>query len=238
MGILDDFIKTIKGQRSQYKAEQRQAEMEKIARENEAKAKAAREREWAARENEAKLKAQREREYMGQSKTSDKGYVGEVVDRIKEQRREFEEAQKAGAPKKPETERGPIDEFAYRIKEQRREFEEASKGPKPAAKHAPTQTIQEQKPETIKAYGHTFMYMPGQTPHILFDEPGKSVYIDNVDEYLKAGGKVEQREITAAMDPQMYNIYTSKGGPIGQARYYKSGDIVISLVPDPFKNYR
>lgn len=215
MGILDDFIKTIKGQRSQYKAEQRQAEMEKIARENEAKAKAAREREeavkrkeaqeWAARENEAKLKAQREREYMGQNKTSDKGYVGEVVDRIKEQRREFEEA---------------------------------SRGQKPAAKHATTQTIQEQKPETIKAYGRTFTRMPGQPPHILFDEPGKSVYIDNVDEYLKAGGRVEQREITAAMDPQMYNIYTSKGGPIGQARYYKFGDIVISLVPDPFKNYR
>jgi len=39
------------------------------------------------------------------------------------------------------------------------------------------------------------------------------------------------------MDPQMYSIYTG-GGPIGQARYYKFGDVVISLVPDPFRNYR
>ncbi|HEX3000127.1 MAG TPA: hypothetical protein VHR86_07815, partial [Armatimonadota bacterium] len=120
---LDDFIKTIKGQRSQYKTEQQQAEMEKIARENEAKAKAAREKEWAAREKEAKVKAEREREYMGQGKVSDKGYLGEVGDRIKEQRREFEEAQKKGTLKKEEIQRGPIDEFAYRIKEQRREFE-------------------------------------------------------------------------------------------------------------------
>jgi len=60
MGILDDFIKTIKGQRSRYTSEQRKAETERIARENEAKAKAALEQEWAAREEEAKLKARRQ----------------------------------------------------------------------------------------------------------------------------------------------------------------------------------
>lgn len=205
MGILDNFIKTIKGQRAQYKSEQRQAEMEKIARENEAKAKAAREREWASREKEAKVKAEREREYMGQSKTSDKGYVGEVVDRIKEQRREFEEA---------------------------------SKGNKPAPKHAETQTIQELKPEVVNLFSRTFTRIPGKQPHVWFDDVSKSVYIDNVDAYVKSGGKVEQREISAAMDPHMYDIYTNKGGPVGQARYYKPEGMVISLVPDPFKNYR
>lgn len=219
MGILDDFIKRIRGQRGQYKGEQKKAEEERAAKERRAE------------------------EQRRQGKPSDYGYVGDVADRMKEQRRQFEEAQKKAAeeqkhPQAPAEHRGPIQEFEHRIKEQRKEFEEASKGQKPAPKHAETGTIQEQKPAVINAYGHTFTHLPGQQQHVLFDDAGKAVYIDDVDAYSRSGGKVEQREITAAMDPYMYDIYTSKGGPVGQARYYKAGGMVVSLVPDPFRNYR
>lgn len=219
MGILDDFIKSIKGQKEQYKGEQKKAEEERAIKEREA--------------------AQKARE----GKPSDYGPVGEVADRMKEQRRQFEEAQKKAAeakkhPQEPVEKRGPIQEFEHRIKEQRREFEEASKGQKPETKHAETRTVQEQMPNIVSAYGRTFTHMPGQQPHVWFDEAAKAVYIDNVDEYSNEGGKIEQRDITAAMDPYMYDIYTSKGGPVGQARYYKAGGMVVSLVPDPFRNYR
>lgn len=224
MGILDDFIKNIKSQRDQYKEEQQHADTDKARKENEAKIKEAREREaaktkksddvleQARRENEAKIQEAREREAGGKGRPSDYGFVGEV---------------------------------AERMKEQRRQFEEASKGQKPAPKHAETSVVQEQKPLTVgqkpvdvvSAYGHTFTRPPGQD-HLWIDDSSKAVYIDDVDEYRKAGGKVEQKDITAAMDPYMYEIYTKKGGPVGQARYYKAGGTVISLVPDPFKRYR
>ncbi|HTY91339.1 MAG TPA: hypothetical protein VMC84_09200 [Methanocella sp.] len=190
MGILDDFINTIKDQKKRYSAEQQQADLEK-----------------ARRENEAKIKEAREREAGGKGKPSDYGMVGDVIDRMKEQRKQFEEASKGGKP---------VPKYA----------------------EAPTKTIQEQKPDVVKAYGRIFTHLSGQQPHVWFDEAAKAVYIDNVDEYSKEGGKVEQRDITAAMDPYMYDIYTSKGGPVGQARYYKAGSMVVSLVPDPFRNYR
>jgi len=73
---------------------------------------------------------------------------------------------------------------------------------------------------------------------VWFDDAAKSVYIDDADAFVTAGGKVEVRGITGAMDQYMYDIYTSHGGPVGQARYYKTENIVISLVPDPFVKYR
>lgn len=220
MGILDNFIKTIRGQRKEYRDEQRKAEMEKAARENEARIKAAKEREAAeaekkravlekaARENEAKLKAAREREYMGQAKGSEYGALGGVVDRIKEQRREFEEAQKKGAG--------------------------AGKGG--------TQTVQEARVPAAAApitqFGRTFIHKPELPAHVFIDDAAKSVYIDDIDEFLKSGGKVERGGMTAEMDPDLYDIYTKKGGPLGQARYLRSKNKVISLVPDPFAKYR
>jgi hypothetical protein len=220
MGILDNFIKTIRGQRKEYRDEQRKAEMEKAARENEARVKAAKEREAAeaekkrtvlekaARENEAKLKAAREREYMGQAKGSEYGALGGVVDRIKEQRREFEEAQKKGAG--------------------------AAKGG--------TQTVQEARVPAAAApitqFGRTFIHKPELPAHVFIDDAAKSVYIDDIDGFMNAGGKVERGGMTAEMDPDLYDIYTKKGGPLGQARYLRSKNKVISLVPDPFAKYR
>lgn len=164
MGILDDFIKTIKSQRERYKSEQERAEAEKKAR---------------------------------QGKPSDYGYVGEVAERIKEQRKGFEEAQKTA---------------------------------RPAGK-----AVQEQKaPEAVELFGHSFKREAVLSQHILVDDPGKAVYIDDPDAYLKSGGKVEVKGISAAMDPYMYDIYTSKGGPMGQARYYRKDNVVVSLVPNPF----
>ena len=193
MGILDDFIKSIKGQREQYKAGP-EKDIEEQAR----------------KENEAMIREAREREAAGKGRPSDYGMVGDVIDRMKEQRKQFEAASKG---QKPKTEHAEI--------------------AAPAAR-----TIQEQKPDVVSAYGHTFTHLPGQQPHVYFDDGAKAVYIDDVDEYSKAGGKVEQRDITAAMDPYMYNIYTKKGGPLGQARYYKAGGTVVSMVPDPFTRYR
>lgn len=220
MGILDNFIKTIRGQRKEYRDEQRKAEMEKAARENEARIKAAKERESAeaekkravlekaARENEAKLKAAREREYMGQAKGSEYGALGGVVDRIKEQRREFEEAQKKGAG--------------------------AAKGG--------TQTVQEARIPAavapITQYGHTFIHKPDLPEHVFADDASKGIYIDDIDGFMNAGGKLERGSMTAEMDPDLYDIYTKKGGPLGQARYLRSKNKVISLVPDPFAKYR
>jgi hypothetical protein len=103
----------------------------------------------------------------------------------------------------------------------------------------PAQTVQEQKaPETITQFGHNFKHMPGDQPHVWFDDPGKAIYIDDVDAYMKGGGKIEVKGVTAAMDPYMYDIYTGQGGPIGQARYYKQDNVIVSLVPDPFAKYR
>jgi hypothetical protein len=179
MGILDDFIKTIKGQRDQFKAEQKRAGEERASKE---------------REKEAAKKAPG-------GKSSDYGYVGEVAERMKEQRRQFEEAQKKGQP---------------------------------AGK-----TVQEQKPaDTVSLFGHTFKHLPGTSLHILLDDAGKAAYIDDVDAYLKSGGKIEVKGVTAAMDPYMYDIYTSQGGPVGQARYYRQENVIVSLVPDPFAKYR
>ena len=167
MGILDDFVKSIKGQRERYKAEQKRAEEAKKA---------------------------------GEAKPSDYGYVGEVAERVKEQRKQFEEAQKKGQP---------------------------------------GTTVQEQKVrEAVELFGHTFEHMPGTSSHIWIDDPGKAVYIDDADAYLKSGGKIEVKGITSAMDPYMYDIYTSQGGPVGQARYNKQDNVVVSLVPDPFAKYR
>ena len=231
MGILDDFINNIKEQRKQYKAEQGKAIEEQAARENAAKVQAAREK--AAWEQAAEVKT---------GKPSDKGYVGGVVDRMKEQRRQYEEAQKKAAePKAPTAEhRGPIEEFEHRIKEQRQQFEEQKKGA-PAEKGT-MKTLEEQNvlevPRTIIQFGRTFTHNPGTPEHLWIDDAARSVYIDDIDAYLKSGGKVEQRGITSAMDPFMYDIYTNKGGPIGQARYYKHENVVISLVPDPFAKYR
>lgn len=179
MGILDDFIKAIKGQRGQFKAEQKKAEEERAAKE---------------REREAAQKAR-------EGKPSDYGYVGEVAERMKEQRRQFEEAQKKGQPT--------------------------------------GKTIQEQKPaEVVNLFGHTFRRLPETPPHIWFDDAAKAVYIDDVDAYMKSGGKIEVKGVTAAMDPYMYDIYTSQGGPVGQARYYRQENVIVSLVPDPFTKYR
>jgi hypothetical protein len=179
MGILDDFIKTIKGQRGKFKAEQKKAEEERTAKE---------------RKREAAKKAP-------EGKPSDYGYVGEVAERMKEQRRQFEEAQKKGQP-------------------------------------AGT-TVQEQKPaDTVSMFGHTFKHMSGTSPHIWFDDAGKAVYIDDVDAYMKSGGKIEVKGVTAAMGPYMYDIYTSQGGPVGQARYHRQENVIVSLVPDPFAKYR
>lgn len=205
MGILDDFVNNIKGQRKQYKAEQDKAIEEQAARENAAKVKAAREK--AAKENAASEKA-------ATSKPSDKGFVGGVVDRMKEQRKEFEEAQKKGAP--------------------------AEKGPTKTLKEQNVLTEQNvlELPKTVAMFGRTFTHSPGNPEHLWIDDGARSVYIDDIDAYLKSGGKVEQRGITSAMDPFMYDIYTNKGGPIGQARYYKHENVVISLVPDPFVKYR
>jgi hypothetical protein len=215
MGILDDFIKTIKGQREQFKAEQKRAEEERATKE---------------REKAAVQKAP-------EGKPSEQGYVGEIAERIKEQRREFEEAQKKAAEEKkhpPTEKRGPIQEFEHRIKEQRREFEEAQKKGRPAGK-----TVQEQKVrEAVELFGHTFKHEAGMSPHLWLDEAAKAVYIDDVDAYLKSGGKVEVKGVTAAMDPYMYDIFTNQGGPVGQARYYRQDNVIVSLVPDPFAKYR
>ncbi len=210
MGILDDFINNIKMQRKQYQAEEDKAIEAQAARENAAKVKAAREK--AAAEKAAAEKAASEK--AGTGKPSEKGFIGGVVDRMKEQRKQFEEAQKKGAP----------------------------------TEKVPTKTLKEQNvltdqnvmelPKTIIQFGRTFTHAPGSPEHLWIDDAARSVYIDDIDAYLKSGGKVEQRGITSAMDPFMYDIYTNKGGPIGQARYYKHENIVISLVPDPFAKYR
>ena len=185
MGIFDDFIKTIKGQREQFKSEQKKAEEERAAK---------------AREKEAEQKAEAAKKAR-EEKPSDYGYVGEVAERMKEQRRQFEEAQKKGLP---------------------------------AGK-----TIQEQKPtDVINLFGHTFRRLTGTPPHIWFDDAAKAVYIDDVHAYLESGGKIEVKGVAAAMDPYMYDIYTSQGGPMGQARYYKQENVIVSLVPDPFAKYR
>jgi len=235
MGILDDFVKAIKGQREQYKAEQKSAELERAYKEREAaqKAEAAkRAREEAKRAAEAERKA-------GQGKPSDYGYVGEVAEKIKEQRKQFKEAQRKAAeaqmhPQVPTEKRGPIQEIEHRVKEQRKEFEEAQKKGQPVGK-----TVQEQKVrEVVELFGHTFKREAGMSPHVWLDDAGKAVYIDDVDAYMKSGGKVEVKGVSAAMDPYMYDIYTNQGGPLGQARYYRQDNVIVSLVPDPFAKYR
>jgi hypothetical protein len=211
MGILDDFIKSIKGQTEQYKQEQTKAVEEKARRENEARLKAARAQaakeemtarsieEKARAENEARIKAARE----GKPQPSDRGLVGDIAERIKEQRRQFEEAQKGG---------------------------------KQGA--APAQVVQEQKPSEVSAFRHTFRPDIGAPAHVWFDDGEKAVYIDDIDEFMKSAPKIEVRGIKASEDPDMYTIYTNKGGPNGQARYYRPNNVIVSSVPDPFVKYR
>jgi hypothetical protein len=69
-------------------------------------------------------------------------------------------------------------------------------------------------------------------------KPSDYGYVGDVDAYLKSGGKIEVKGVTAAMDPYMYDIYTSQGCPVGQARYYRQENVIVSLVPDPFAKYR
>jgi ATP-dependent 26S proteasome regulatory subunit len=211
MGILDDFIRTIKGQTEQYQKEQRKAVEEKARLENKAKLRAAQEKaakeeaqrraieERSRLENEARIKAARE----GKAQPSDRGVVGEISERVKEQRRQFEEAQKGG---------------------------------KPAS--APTQVVQEQRPAEVSAFRHTFRQDISAPARVWFDDNEKAVYIDDIDEFMKSAPKIEVRGIKASEDPDMYNIYTNKGGPNGQARYYRPNNVIVSSVPDPFTKYR
>ena len=187
MGILEDFAKSIKKQKEQYAEDKTRSIEEKAARENEAMIKAAREK--AAKEQAAERS----------------GTGGSVLDRMKEQREQFEEVRKMGT----------------------------------ASAQGATQTVQQPTaPDIVTQYGYTFKHSPGEQSHVWFDDPGKAVYIDDVDAFVKEGGKIERRDITAGMDPHMYNIYTKRGGPMGQARYYRPGGMVISLVSDPFVKYR
>jgi len=183
MGILDDFVNSIKKQREQFKAEQQKAG-EKAA--NEKSAAAA------------------------------------------EQRPPAKEA------------RSPVQEFKHRIEEQRKEFKEAQH--KDSSATGPTKTIQQEPPvlavNTVERFGHKFTREQGSPGHVWFDDGSRAVYIDNVDAYLNSGGKVEVKGITAAMEPDLYNIYTPKGGPLGQARYYLPENAVVSIVRDPFVRYR
>jgi len=132
---------------------------------------------------------------------------------------------------------GILDDFIKTIKgqrEQRKAFEEAQKKGQPAGK-----VVQEQKVrEVVEPFGRTFKREPGTSPHIWFDDARKAAYIDDVDAYLKSGGKIEVKGVTAAMDPYMYDIYTNQGGPVGQARYYRQENVIVSLVPDSFAKYR
>jgi flagellar biosynthesis GTPase FlhF len=209
MGILDDFIKTIKGQTEQYKQEQRKAVEDKARLENEAKVRAAQEKlakedaqkraieDRARAENEARIKAARE----GKTQPSDRGLVGDIAERMREQRRQFEDAQKP-------------------------------------ASAAPTQVVQEQKPVEISAFRHTFRQDISAPAHVWFDDSEKAVYIDDIEEFMKSAPKIEVRGIKASEDPDMYNIYTNKGGPNGQARYYRPNNVIVSSVADPFTKYR
>jgi hypothetical protein len=136
-------------------------------------------------------------------------------------------------------ERGEPDWVKQKKAEEQRKRSEEEQKKRSTTTKGPAQTVQEQKaPETISQFGHSFKHMPGDQPHVWFDDQGKAVYIDNVDAYMKGGGKIEVKGVTAAMDPYMYDIYTVQGGPIGQARYYKQDNVIVSLVPDPFAKYR
>jgi hypothetical protein len=169
MGIFDDFIKNIKAQREQYKAE---------------------------------------REKAKEVKPPETAHGGGVIERMKEQRRQFEEAGKKGAP----------------------------------SVTRPTTTLQEGKAPAeaaiITRFNHTFRYIPGSPEHVWFDDATKSVYIDDPDAFVTSGGKIEVRGITGAMDQYMYDIYTSRGGPLGQAKYFRTENVIVSLVSDPFERYR
>jgi len=191
MGILDDFVNSIKKQREQFKTEQEKAAYEREAME-EAK-------------NEGKTSEMRQ-------------------------------------PSKTIEHRGPIQEFGHRIEEQRKDFKNAQRGA--STDTGPTKIIQQQPPQiplmvsTEEHFGHMFTHSSDSPEHVWFDDSGKAVYIDDVDAFLKSGGKVAVKGITAGMDPEIYSIYTSKGGPLGQARYYKTENLVVSMVPDPFAKYR
>jgi hypothetical protein len=173
------------------------------------------------------------------------GILDDFINSIKKQREQFKAEQKNAADERveqrppAEEHRGPIQEFGHRIEEQRKGFKEAQKGG--TADKGTAQTIQQQPSLTIgtvEHFGHMFSHMPGSPEHVWFDDGGKAVYIDDVDAFLKSGGKVEVRGISAAMEPDVYAIYTGKGGPLGQARYYTKENVVISIVPDPFAKYR
>lgn len=190
MGILDDFIKNIKGQREQYKAEQ----------------------EKAAKEKEAAAKKER------QGKPSDYGFVGEVAERMKQQRKEFEEAEKKGAPQG----KGPMKSVQVE-------------------KTAPVvqgQRMAPAAPLEVEKFGHRFQHSFDYPPNVWLNEGEHTAYISDIDAFLKSGGKIVKRDITSAMDPYIYKVFTPHGGPEAGVAYYKPENILVSLTEDPFAKYR
>lgn len=174
------------------------------------------------------------------------GILEDFINNIKRQREQYKAEQKRAAEENKaralrkqegtEKKQTAAEVISERVKEQRKEFKEAQQKGKEAPKGP---VVQEQKPaDTVMLFNHTFMHTPGNPPHVWLDDAAKAVYIDDIDGYLKSGGKIEVRGITSAMDQYMYDIYTPKGGPIGQARYYRQENTVISIVPDPFAKYR
>ena len=122
-----------------------------------------------------------------------------------------------------------IDDIVDKIKGLKHAEKPAEKPQAPPKPHPVVKT----GPETEKVHGIEFHHSSDDPKNVWFNELEKAVYIDNPEEYVEHGGKLENRPITSAMDPHIYRVYSAYGQE-RDLRYYKPEHTLVSVSGDPF----